>query len=89
MDGLTLDVHGETRGRQFDRLGTVWVGNNATGQGVEVLRLDNPDPTKQGVYWSTKKDVGKYWPLWSQPADVVFDLPNIVDDTYTGASTSR
>lgn len=83
--GLTLDVHGETRGRQFDRLGTVWVGNNATGQGVEVLRLDNPEPTKQGVYWSTKKDVGKYWPLWSQPADLVFDLPNIVDDTYTGA----
>ena len=83
--GLTLDVHGETRGRQFDRLGTVWIGNNATGQGVEVLRLDNPEPTRSGVYWNTSKDVGKYFPLFSTPGDVVFDLPNIVDSTYTGA----
>ncbi|CBQ70954.1 related to peptide-n4-(n-acetyl-beta-glucosaminyl) asparagine amidase [Sporisorium reilianum SRZ2] len=83
--GLTLDVHGETRGRQFDRLGTVWVGNNHTGQGVEVLRLDNPEPTRAGVFWDISKDVGKYWPLFSQQADVVFDLPNIVDSTYAGA----
>ena len=83
--GLTLDVYGETRGRQFDRLGTVWVGNNETGQGVEVMRLDNPEPTRAGVYWEIKKDVGKYFSLFSQDADVVFDLPNIVDSTYTGA----
>lgn len=83
--GLTLDIHGETRGRQFDRLGTVWVGNNRTGQGVEVMRLDNPEPTRTGVFWDIKKDVGKYWSLFSEKADVVFDLPNIVDDTYTGA----
>lgn len=83
--GLTLDIHGETRGRQFDRLGTVWIGNNRTGQGVEVMRLDNPEPTRTGVYWDVKKDVAKYWSLFSQKADVVFDLPNIVDSTYTGA----
>lgn len=83
--GLTLDIHGETRGRQFDRLGTVWVGNNRTGQGVEVFRLDNPEPTRQGVYWDVNKDVGKYYSLFSEKADVIFDLPNIVDSTYTGA----
>ncbi len=83
--GLTLDLHGETRGRQFDRLGTVWVGNNASGQGVEVFRFDNPEPTRNGVYWDISKDVGKYWSLWSKKADIVFDLPNIVDSTYTGA----
>ncbi|SPO25188.1 related to peptide-n4- (n-acetyl- beta -glucosaminyl) asparagine amidase [Ustilago trichophora] len=82
---LTLDLHGETRGRQFDRLGTVWVGNNVTGQGVEILRFDNPEPTRNGVYWDTKKDVGKYWKMWSDKVDVVVDLPNIVDATYTGA----
>lgn len=83
--GLTLDLHGETRGRQFDRLGTVWVGNNHTGQGVEVFRLDNPELTRTGVFWHISKDVGKYYPLFSRRADVVFDLPNIVDSTYTGA----
>ncbi|SPO32146.1 related to peptide-n4- (n-acetyl- beta -glucosaminyl) asparagine amidase [Ustilago trichophora] len=82
---VTLDLHGETRGRQFDRLGTVWVGNNVTGQGVEILRFDNPEPTRTGVYWDTKKDVGKYWKVLSGKADVVVDLPNIVDATYTGA----
>lgn len=83
--GLSLDLHGETRGRQFDRLGTVWVGNNRTGQGVEVFRFDNPEPTRIGVYWDVRKDVGKYFGLFSERADIGVDLPNIVDSTYTGA----
>lgn len=63
----------------------MWIGNNETGQGVEVWRFDNPEPTRTGVYWEIRKDQGKYWSLWSQRGDVVVDLPNIVDSTYTGA----
>lgn len=49
------------------------------------MRFDTPEPTRTGVYWDISKDVGKYWGLWSREGDVVVDLPNIVDQTYTGA----
>ncbi|EPQ29841.1 uncharacterized protein PFL1_02514 [Pseudozyma flocculosa PF-1] len=83
--GLTLTIRGASVGRQFDRLGTIWLGNDDTGHGVEVWRTDNPEPTRTGIEWSTSRDVGRFYPLFKRDATVVFDFPNIVDATYTGA----
>lgn len=78
---LSLDQVGRARGRQFDRLGSVFL------DGVEIVRTDNAEPvnTTGGVIWTTRKDVSKYWTLFSRSNDseVVFQYPNIVDKTYT------
>ncbi|PWZ01659.1 hypothetical protein BCV70DRAFT_157873 [Testicularia cyperi] len=82
--GLTLTIAGVSQGRQFDRLGTVWLGNSETGHGVEVWRHDNPEPTQTGIYWNISKDVSEYFALLDRNATGVFDFPNIVDRVYTG-----
>lgn len=76
---LSLDQEGKARGRQFDRLGSVYLS------GVEVVRTDNAEPvnTTGGIIWRTKKDVSRYFNLFSKEGDLVFDYPNIVDETYT------
>ncbi|KAN0060107.1 hypothetical protein ACQY0O_008080 [Thecaphora frezii] len=82
--GLILTIRAASIGRQFDRLGTVWVGNHLVGPGVEVWRTDNPEPTATGIEWATSRDVGKYFALFRDNATIIFDFPNIVDRTYTG-----
>ncbi|KDN41981.1 hypothetical protein K437DRAFT_249267 [Tilletiaria anomala UBC 951] len=81
---IVLEQNGTSKGRQFDRLGTVWLGNEHDGYGLELWRTDNPEPTSYGIVWSTRKDVSKYWPFLSKDGKMVFDYPNIVDSTYTG-----
>ncbi|KAK0527855.1 hypothetical protein OC842_004731 [Tilletia horrida] len=83
---IVLTQQGASIGRQFDRLGSIAIGNNASNGPVEIWRTDNAEPTLTGVTWSTRKDVSQYFSLFKQPdSTMVFDYPNIVDDTYTGA----
>lgn len=84
---LALEQYGTSRGRQFDRLGSVFLGNSHNGLGVEIWRTDNPEPvnTTGGIVWTTTKDVSKYYNLFQQDGSLMFDYPNIVNDVYTGA----
>lgn len=75
---IELTLSGNVSGRQFDRLGSVQL------DAVEVLRTDNPEPTRMGVQWKFSKEMNKYYDLWKSERQLVFDFPNIVDDTYTG-----
>lgn len=76
---IELTLSGNVSGRQFDRLGSVQL------DGVEVLRTDNPEPTRSGVQWAFTKEMNKYFDLWQSKRTLVFDFPNIVNDVYTGA----
>ncbi|KAL9932385.1 hypothetical protein V8E36_008864 [Tilletia maclaganii] len=83
---LVLTQQGASRGRQFDRLGSVSIGNTQSNGPVEIWRTDNAEPTLTGITWSTRKDISQYYSLFKQAqSTIVFDYPNIVDDTYTGA----
>lgn len=85
---ITLVQEGRSRGRQFDRLGSVFLANDgANGHGVEVWRTDNPQPvnTTGGIIWKSEKEVNTYFDLFSKPGTLVFDYPNIVNEMYTGA----
>lgn len=52
--------------------------------GVEIFRTSTAEPTPAGVVWTYVKEVGQYHALWKDPQDIVFALPNIVNDVYTG-----
>lgn len=83
--GLTLIQNGTARGLQFDRLGSIYMGNTVSGQGVEIWRTDNPEPvnTTGGIVWSAKKEVSKYFDLFRRAGILLFDYPNIVNKQYT------
>lgn len=52
---------------------------------IEVFRTSTAEPTKDGITWSYVKDMSSYLALFRQPQKIIFDLGNLVDDTYTGA----
>ncbi|KAE8257142.1 hypothetical protein A4X13_0g2554 [Tilletia indica] len=83
---IVLTQQGASRGRQFDRLGSVAIGNPSSNGPVEIWRTDNAEPTLAGVTWLTRKDVSQYFSLFKQSGStMIFDYPNVVDGTYTGA----
>jgi len=51
---------------------------------TEVWRTSTAEPTAGGIEWTYVKDVTHYLYLWKQPQKLIFDLGNLVDDTYTG-----
>lgn len=67
-----------SKGRQFDRLGSIYLGD------VEVFRTSTAEPTVDGIVWNYLKDMSHYHALWTKGQRIIFDLPNIVDGTYTG-----
>jgi hypothetical protein len=75
---VAMDWTGSIAGRQFDRLGAVWIG------GVEMLRLTTPEPDPAGISWHVEKDVSEYAPVLRRQQTAVVDLGNIVDSTFTG-----
>ena len=75
---VTINITVTTQGRQFDRLGIMYLG------GVEIFRTSTAEPTPSGIKWTYVKEVGQYLALWKNPQDIVFALPNIVNDVYTG-----
>ncbi len=75
---VVLRMHGEVKGVQYDRLGHITIG------GVGVFRTSTPEPSTDGIAWDVQKDVTAYIPLLRTPQQVVMELGNVVDDTYTG-----
>ena len=71
-----------TQGRQFDRLGIMYLG------GVEVFRTSTAEPTPHGIVWTYVKEVHQYNALWKESQKIMFALPNIVNTVYTGPLTT-
>lgn len=67
-----------SRGRQFDRLALMYFGD------TEVWRTSTAEPTVDGIIWTYEKDMSEYMYFWNQPQKLIFDLGNLIDDTYTG-----
>lgn len=67
-----------SQGRQFDRLGLMYLGD------IEVFRTSTAEPTAAGIVWTYIKEMEQYNALWVTDQKIIFDLGNIVDDTYTG-----
>jgi hypothetical protein len=52
---------------------------------IEVFRTSTAEPTANGIIWSYTKDMSAYLALFKTPHKIIFDLGNIIDDTYTGS----
>ncbi|KAL8996889.1 MAG: hypothetical protein Q9169_003700 [Polycauliona sp. 2 TL-2023] len=68
-----------SRGRQFDRLGLMYLGD------VEVFRTSTAEPTSNGTVWTYIKEMDQYDSLWKKEQKVIFDLGNLIDNTYTAS----
>jgi len=68
----------KSKGRQFDRLALMYFGD------TEVWRTSTAEPTSNGIIFSYVKDMSEYIYFWNSPQKIIFDLGNLVDDTYTG-----
>ncbi|KAF2220197.1 peptide N-acetyl-beta-D-glucosaminyl asparaginase amidase A-domain-containing protein [Elsinoe ampelina] len=75
---VTWNLTVTSRGRQFDRLGTVSLGP------IEVFRTSTAEPTANGIFWTYIKDVSPFLSLFKEPQTIIFDLGNIINDIYTG-----
>ena len=51
---------------------------------IEVFRTSTAEPTPDGIIWTFIKEMGQYNALWIEEQKIIFDLPNIVNDVYTG-----
>ena len=75
---VTINFTVTSAGRQFDRLALMYLND------TEVWRTSTAEPTQTGIIWSYVKDMSNYVSLFREPQKIIFDLGNIVDDTYTG-----
>jgi uroporphyrinogen decarboxylase len=77
---VVLTFESTVSGRQFDRVGALWM------DGVELWRYTTQEPSGNAfnTYWKAEKDVSKYLGLFREEHDIVLALDNVVDDTYTG-----
>ncbi|KAL1815383.1 hypothetical protein ACET3Z_017957 [Daucus carota] len=75
---IVLEWKATCKGRQFDRIFGVWLG------GVELLRSCTAEPRSNGIVWSVKKDVTRYYSLLMTNQTLAVYLGNLVDNTYTG-----
>lgn len=74
---MTFNLTATAAGRQFDRLGEIYLGD------TEIWRTSTAEPTKNGITWTYIKDMSHLKALLSKPQTLIFDLNNIVDSTYT------
>ncbi|KAF1946168.1 hypothetical protein EJ02DRAFT_441390 [Clathrospora elynae] len=65
-------------GRQFDRLALMFFDD------TEIFRTSTAEPTETGIVWTYEKDMSNYLSLFQKQQKIIFDLGNIIDDTYTG-----
>ncbi|KAK9367229.1 peptide N-acetyl-beta-D-glucosaminyl asparaginase amidase A-domain-containing protein [Lipomyces kononenkoae] len=65
-------------GRQFDRLALVFVGDH------EVWRTSTAEPTNSGIHFQYTKDMTRFLPLLQSEQPFIFEMGNLVDETYTG-----
>ncbi|KAL3355859.1 hypothetical protein AABB24_016827 [Solanum stoloniferum] len=75
---IVLEWRATCKGRQFDRIFGVWIS------GVEIFRSCTAEPTKNGIFWTVKKDITRYSSLLMKNQIFAVYLGNIVDSTYTG-----
>lgn len=76
---ITWNLTVTSAGRQFDRLGIVYLGD------IEVFRTSTAEPTTNGIEWVYLKDMTSYTSLFRQSQKLIFDLGNLVDSTYTAS----
>lgn len=67
-----------SKGRQFDRLGLMYLGD------IEVFRTSTAEPTANGIAWTYIKEMDQYSVLWKTEQKIIFDLGNLVNEIYTG-----
>jgi Peptide N-acetyl-beta-D-glucosaminyl asparaginase amidase A. len=75
---IVLEMDGQVKGRQYDRIGHLEVG------GVTVFRTSSPEPSREGIAWHVEKDLGDYAALFQREQPLQMHLGNVVDETYTG-----
>jgi len=75
---VVLRLDGAVRGRQFDRLGALKLGD------VTILKTSTPEPSVDGIRWKVEKDVTGYQPLLRSAQPVWMLIGNVVNETYTG-----
>ncbi|KAJ9212252.1 hypothetical protein DTO166G4_6196 [Paecilomyces variotii] len=78
FDTTRINLTVTSKGRQFDRLALMFLGD------VEVFRTSTAEPTTNGIVWTYIKEMSQYNTLWKQPQKLIFDLGNLIDNTYTG-----
>jgi len=78
FDTVRINLTVTSQGRQFDRLALMFLGD------VEVFRTSTAEPTTNGIVWTYIKEMSQYNALWKEPQKLIFDLGNLIDDTYTG-----
>ncbi|KAL0263453.1 hypothetical protein SLS55_002433 [Diplodia seriata] len=76
---VTLNLTVTSRGRQFDRLALMYFND------TEIFRTSTAEPTTNGIVWTYTKDMSALAPLFREPQKIIFDLGNLIDDTYTGS----
>ncbi|CAG8128821.1 unnamed protein product [Penicillium salamii] len=79
FDTVRIDLTITSRGRQFDRLASMYLGDN------EVFRTSTAEPRADGIIWTYVKDMSQYNSLWKSPQTLIFDLGNLITDVYTGS----
>jgi len=76
---VTMNFTVTSKGRQFDRLALMYFND------TEVWRTSTAEPTANGIRWEYIKDMTEYMYFWNSPQTLIFDLGNLIDNTYTGA----
>jgi hypothetical protein len=76
---VTFNFTVTSSGRQFDRLGFMFFND------TEIFRTSTAEPTQNGIIWTYTKDMSGYLSLFREAQKIIFDLGNLVDDTYTGS----
>ncbi|KAJ2955165.1 hypothetical protein NQZ79_g8794 [Umbelopsis isabellina] len=76
---VVLTYTGASKGRQYDRLSSIWMG------GVEILRTSTAEPTLNGINWEFQTDVTKYSSLFKTKQPLVMEMWNVLNDIYNGS----
>ncbi|ORY10896.1 peptide N-acetyl-beta-D-glucosaminyl asparaginase amidase A-domain-containing protein [Clohesyomyces aquaticus] len=76
---VTFNFTVTSAGRQYDRLALMFFND------TEIWRTSTAEPTQGGIVWTYIKDMSHYLALFKNPQKIIFDLGNLVDDTYTGS----
>ncbi|KAK2040094.1 hypothetical protein LZ31DRAFT_558209 [Colletotrichum somersetense] len=82
FDHVVINFTVEVKGRQFDRWGSVFLGD------VNIFATSTAEPTANGITWTWLKDSTPYLSLWKQPQTLIFQLDNVITDVYTGLLNS-
>ncbi|CRG87937.1 Peptide-N4-(N-acetyl-beta-glucosaminyl)asparagineamidase A [Talaromyces islandicus] len=78
FDTVRINFTVTSKGRQFDRLAVMYLND------TEVFRTSTAEPTTNGIIWTYVKEMSQYLVLWKNPQKIIFDLGNLIDNTYTG-----